>query len=249
MSFIKFLNNICLRMDNGDNGQDVNTISPIMTLPEEAMREIFNYLLFPTLYFSLRMVCKHIQTYVDHYLKIRGTSFFASCHLTCRKCLEREVIEITEMPRIGFNLLRSPASTIPWITSKLRNYEIIDDYRDRDRLLEMMFHAEKYPTGVCQLYMSEKSSTFRYDLESKMWERVLENCTPLKWLDHQETSHDFIQMVVSKIIPQHFERRSCQYFQSYPFALVIIINIGRNSKHSLQLFSYLLFSQGGRLTL
>ena len=102
-------------MDNGDKGQDGNTISPIMTLPEEAMREIFNYLSFQTLYFSLRLACKNMLTYVDHYLKIRETSFFASCHRTCRKCEGKEVIEITEIPKKGFIILRSPESTIPWV--------------------------------------------------------------------------------------------------------------------------------------
>ena len=52
-------------MDNADNGQDENNITPIMTLPEEAMHEIFNYQTFQTLYFSLRTVCKNIQTYVE----------------------------------------------------------------------------------------------------------------------------------------------------------------------------------------
>ena len=208
-------------MDNDDTGQDENNISSILTLPEEAMREIFNYLSFETLYFSLRTVCKNIHTYVHDYLKIRETSFFASC----QRGLEKEVIEITEIPKKGFILLRSPESTIPWVTSKLQNNEIIDDRhrdeRDRDRLVEMVFHEEKYQSGVCQLHMSEKISTFRYDLENEMWERLLENCTPLEWLDHKETSHEFIQMAVSEIITQEVERRSSRYTESYPFLLVI----------------------------
>ena len=66
-------------MDNNGKAQEGNNISPILTLPEETMREIFNYLSFETLHFSLRTVCKNIHTYVDDYLKIRETSFFASC--------------------------------------------------------------------------------------------------------------------------------------------------------------------------
>ena len=82
-------------MDNDDKSQDGINISPILTLPEETMREIFIYLSFETLHFSLRTVCKNIHTYVDDYLHIRGTSFF----VTCQRGLKKEVIEITEMPK------------------------------------------------------------------------------------------------------------------------------------------------------
>ena len=214
-------------MDSGVKVQDGNNISPIMILPEEAMREIYNYLSFQTLYFSLRMVCKNIQTYVDDYLKVRGTSFFVSC----QRGLGKELIEITKTPKTGFILLRSPASTIPWVTCQLQNNKILDEHPDQDRLLDIVFYAEKYQTGVCHLYISERSSTFRYYLKSEMWGIVLENRTPLKWLEHKGTSHEFVQILVSKINPYHFQFRSAQYTHGYPFVLVMstdkILRVGK----------------------
>ena len=81
-------------MDGSDKCQDENDISPIMTLPEETMRKIFNFLSFETLFFSLRRVCKNIQAYVDRYLKIRGTSFL----IGYQEGSEKEVIEIMQDP-------------------------------------------------------------------------------------------------------------------------------------------------------
>ena len=107
------LKNSSLQMDDGEKLQDGENISPIMKLPEEAMREVFNNMSFQTLYFSLRRVCKDIQSYVDNYLKVRGgTSFFVGC----RNGSEKEVIEITEKPKKGFIILRTPATSIPWVT-------------------------------------------------------------------------------------------------------------------------------------
>ena len=85
-------------MDIGDKCQDRNNISPIMTHPEELMREIFNYLSFETLFFSLRRVCKNIQTYVDRYLKVRGTSFLVGYQEDSKK----QVIEIIKKLKEGF---------------------------------------------------------------------------------------------------------------------------------------------------
>ena len=120
-------------MDNGDKGQDGENISPIMTLPEDAIREIFNYLSFQTLYFSLRTVCKNIQIYVDNYLKVRkGISLFVGC----QKGSEKEVIEITELRNKGFIIIRTPASSIPWVTSILQNNKFFNE--GLDRLLDLI---------------------------------------------------------------------------------------------------------------
>ena len=101
-------------MDNGGRCLDGSDISLIMTLPEETMREIFNYLSFETLYFSLRRVCKNIQIYVDRYLQVRGRSFLAGC----QEGSEKEVIEIIKKPKEGYITLRVPGSCITWDTSQ-----------------------------------------------------------------------------------------------------------------------------------
>ena len=111
MSFVlEFLNNICLKMDIGSKRLDGSDISLIMKLPEETAREIFNYLSFETLYFSLRRVCKNIQIYVDRYLQVRGRSFLAGC----QEGSEKEVIEIIKKPKEGYITLRVPGSCITW---------------------------------------------------------------------------------------------------------------------------------------
>ena len=89
-------------MDSGDKCQDGNKVSTIMILPEETMCEIFNYLSFETLYFSLRNVCKNLQIYVDHYLKERGTTYLVGGQVGSKK----QVIEIIEKPKEGFITLR-----------------------------------------------------------------------------------------------------------------------------------------------
>lgn len=200
-------------MDNGDKAQDWNNISPIMTLPEEVMHEIFDWMSFQTLYFPLRTVCKNIQTYVDNYLEIRGMSFF----FACQKGLEKEVIEIKELPKKGFIIARTPASTIPWIASVLQNNEFLNV--DLDRLLDMVFYAEMYRTSVCFIYKSEKRFIFRYDLESEKWDKFSDNGTKVNCLDHNETSHVFIKRIVSKIIPYHFVTQGYGYGH-YPFVQV-----------------------------
>ena len=203
-------------MDNGDKSPDGNNISPMMTLPEDVMREIFDYLSLETLYFTLRMVNKNINIYVCDYLKVRGSSFFVSCP----KGLEKEVIEITEIPKKGLVLLPTPASTIPWVASKLQNNEILDGHRDLNRLTNMVLYAAKYRTAFCSIYNSEKCLTFNYDIESEMWEKVLENCTPLKCLDNKGTSYEFVQLIISKIIPHCSEIHSNHIYGCYPFVHV-----------------------------
>ena len=185
-------------MDN-DKCQDGNNISPIMTLPEETMRKIFNYLSFETLFFSLRRVCKNIQTYVDRYLKVRGTSLL----IGYQEGTEKEVIEIMKDPedRLGdYISLRAPESSIPWVTStsKLNNGVRLDDYRDRR--IDTGFYTATHEKGVRYIYKSEKNLIIRYDLENEVWERLLENCT-VKYLDSYETSHEFIPRLVSDLIP------------------------------------------------
>ena len=205
-------------MDSGVKCQDGGNISPIMKLPEEAMREVFNNMSFQTLYFSLRRVCKNIQSYVDNYLKVRGgTSFFVGC----RNGSEKEVIESAEKPKKRFIILRTPATSIPWVTSKLQNIKILD--KDRyifDRYLHMLDYAAIYETGVCHIYKGEISITLRYDQERWKFERAMrrkfsDNQTPL----NNETSHDFIRRLVSEIIPHFFEIHS-YHDRYYPFVQV-----------------------------
>ena len=54
-----------------------------------------------------------------------------------------------------------------------------------------------------------------------MWEKVLENITPPRWLEQKETLHEFAQILASKIISYHIETRSSKYTVSYPFVLVM----------------------------
>ena len=202
-------------MDGGDDKcQDGNNISPIMTLPEETMRKIFNYLSFETLFFSLRRVCKNIQAYVDRYLKVRGTSFL----IGYQEGSEKEVIEIIKKPKKGFGItLRAPASSIPWVTSNLYSEVRLDDYRDRQ--IDTVFHTATHEKGVRYIYKSEKNLIIRYDLENEAWEKLLENCQAMKCLDHYETSHEFIPRLVPDLIPYVFKIDSYSHNQ-HPFLQV-----------------------------
>ena len=47
----------------------------LIKLPEEIIREIFGYLSFETLYFTLRKVCKKMKCYVDHFTDVGGVFF------------------------------------------------------------------------------------------------------------------------------------------------------------------------------
>ena len=208
-------------MDSGDKDQDGNNISPIMTLPEEAMREIFNNLSFQTLYFSLRTVCKNIKTYVDRYLKSRKTYFFFGC----KKGSEKEVIEISELPANGYFILRMPASSIPWVTRILQNSKILDKhvYTLLFRAHHAANHAANQTKNACHIYKSEISLTFRNDQGCDIWEKLLETCTTTHTIsqmkNHYKTSHESIQRLVSEIIPYH-----CEFFNyafgHYPFVQV-----------------------------
>ena len=200
-------------MDNGDKGQDGENVSPIMTLPEDAIREIFNYLSFQTLYFSLRTVCKNIQIYVDNYLKVRkGISLFVGC----QKGSEKEVIEITELRNKGFIIIRTPASSIPWVTSILQNNKFFNE--GLDRLLDLVLYKALYQMSVCFINESDKKLLFRYFLKSKKLEKFSINGTKLEWLDPNETSYAFLQRLVSRIIPYQFETQ-CYGNGHYPFVL------------------------------
>ena len=156
-------------MDIRDKCQDGNKISTIMTLPEETMCEIFNYLSFETLYFSLRNVCKNLQIYVDHYLKLRGSSFLVGG----QEGLETEVIEIIKQPGNGLIILRTPLSSTSFITSKLQHNASLDKHPAR--LIDKVLYAAMRESGVCYIYKNEvfesqKGLIYRYDLESDKWE-------------------------------------------------------------------------------
>ena len=84
----------------------------------------------------------------------------------------------------------------------------------------MVLYAAKYRTAFCCIYNSEKCLTFNYDIESEMWEKVLENCTPLKCLDNKGTSYEFLQLIISKIIPHCSEIHSNHIYGCYPFVYV-----------------------------
>ena len=86
-------------MESGDKCPDGSNIFSIIRLPEEILREIFDYLSFETLYFALRKVCKKIQTYVDRYVDFAGTSFL----FVCKEGSEDKVIEIIELPKKGID--------------------------------------------------------------------------------------------------------------------------------------------------
>ena len=86
----------------------------------------------------------------------------------------------------------------------------------------MVVHAEKNQLYF-HVYISEANSNFRYDLKSEKWEHVLENITPFKWFEHKETSYEFVQILVSQIIPYHFKtlEQNSKCTHSYPFVLVL----------------------------
>ena len=209
-------------MDNGDKCLDENEISLIMTLPEETMRNIFNYLSFETLYFSLRRVCKNVQTYVDRYLDVRGTSFL----IGCQEGSEKEVIEIIKKPKEGSISLRVPVSCIAGDTSNCQNNKIVRAHRDGQ--IDMIFYANMYETSICKVYKSKKGLVFRYDLESEKWKKLLEKCGTVKCLDPKETSQDFIQGLLSDISPYHFEIHSYGR-DHYPFK----VSIKSKAKHKI----------------
>ena len=195
-------------MDIRDKCQDGNKISTIMTLPEETMCEIFNYLSFETLYFSLRNVCKNLQIYVDHYLKLRGSSFLVGG----QEGLETEVIEIIKQPGNGLIILRTPLSSNSFITSKLQHNASLDKHPAR--LIDKVLYAAMRESGVCYIYKN-KDLIYRYDLESDKWEKIFEDSTALRCLYHIELSHECIATVVLEDFPYYFENDSYGYY-NYP---------------------------------
>ena len=196
-------------MDSGNRGQDRNSISPIMMLPEETMIEIFHCLSFETLHFPLRKVCKKIQALVDRYLNVRGTFFLVGR----QECWGRELIEIMKKPKKGFIILRAPVSSVPCSTSTLPYNKTLDGYGDR-RINKVLFAAMR-ETGVCYIYKSEKGLIYRYDLESEKWEKILKTSSTLKCSDHEEPKHECIQRLVSEDFTYYFENYSYGHF-NYP---------------------------------
>ena len=65
------------------------------------------------------------------------------------------------------------------------------------------------------MYKSEKGLIYRYDLDSDKWEKILENSSTLKCLDHDEPSHECIQRLVSDDFPHYFENHSYGHY-NYP---------------------------------
>ena len=60
---------------------------------------------------------------------------------------------------------------------------------------------------------------YRYDLDSDKWEKILENSSTLKCLDHDEPSHECIQRLVSDDFPHYFENHSYGHY-NYPFVQI-----------------------------
>ena len=195
-------------MESRDGYQEGKNIPLIMTLPEETMRNIFNYLSFETLYFSLRKVCKNIQTYVDHYLKVRGTTFLVGGQEDSKK----HVIEIIKKPGKGFIIIRTPVSTISFVTN-LQYNQSLDKYPCRR--IDKVLHAAIGETDVCYMYKGN-GLIYRYDLESDKWEKISENCRILRCLDHKQLSHECIQRLVSEDFPYYFEHDGFCHC-NYPF--------------------------------
>ena len=180
------------------------------------MCEIFNYLSFETLYFSLRKVCMNIQTYVNRYLNVRGTSFLVDG----QKGSEKQVIEIIQKPGKGLIIFRTLLSSTPCVTSKLLFNESFDEHRDRR--IDKVLYAAIRESQVCYKYKS-KGVTYGYDLESDKWKNFLENFTTLRCLDHDELSHECIQSIVSEDFPYYFEYDNYGHF-NYPIVQVKAID-------------------------
>lgn len=194
-------------MDSGDGYEDGNSIPPILTIPEETMRDIFDYLSFETLYFSLRKVCKNIQTYVDHNLKVRGTTFLVGG----QEGSEKEVIEIVKKPGKGFIIIRTPVSTLSCVNSNRQYHKSLDEHPCRR--IDKVLYGAMLKTGVCYMYKGN-GLIYRYDLESDKWEKILENCRALRCLDDKILSQECIQKLVSEDFPYYFEHdgfRHCNY--------------------------------------
>ena len=85
--------------------------------------------------------------------------------------------------------------------------------------MDMALYAAIGETGVWHTSICKKGLIYRYDQETKSWKNVFVNCTPLKRLDHNATSHGFIQRLVSEINPCYLEKPSYQD-SYYPFVQV-----------------------------
>ena len=192
-------------MDSDEICQDGNKIPPIMALPEETMREIFNYLSIETLYISLRQVCKNIQTYVDRYLKARASSFLFGE----KGGTEKEVIKVIKEPKKGLIILRGPVSSNSGISSKIQNNQSLNDYLIRR--IDKMFYAEVRATGIYKMYKGT-GLICRYDLESNKWEKLSGNCIILRCLDHNKSSHECIHRLVSEDFPYYSENDSYGHY-------------------------------------
>ena len=188
--FFEFLDNTCVEMESADRCPDGSDIFSIIRLPEEIIREIFDYLSFETLYFAVRKVCKKIQTYVDRYIDFAGTSFL----FLCKEGSEDKVIEMIQLPKKGSIVLRKPVLSFPCLFPRpsINAYRLNDEITletPGDRRIQKMFYEAMGEIIICYIYKSQKGLFYRYDLESKNWERFLESCTTQECLDYDESSH------------------------------------------------------------
>ena len=91
----------------------------LIKLPEEIIREIFSYLSFETLYFTLRKVCKKMKCYVDHFIDVEGI-FFLEGHRRGR-IQHSEVIYIIQTKNKQFKVFWRPVSFVPWSPVYFKN--------------------------------------------------------------------------------------------------------------------------------
>ena len=221
-------------MDRGDRCQVGDSICPIMMVPEKTMRKIFRYLPFETLHFSLRNVCKKIQTYVDRYTKVGRAAFLVGR----QEGSEYPEIEINQLPKKGFIILQKPLLSFPCECSILQNSTILDKYGDRrgsilqndisldlhgDRRIDKVVYGAKGETVVCYIYKSLKGWTYRFDLENDTWENIMENFTSLKFFEPvhvwNESTHRYNPKLESEDLTHHFGNHIICY-KNFPFLLL-----------------------------
>ena len=110
-------------------------------------------------------MCKKIQTCVDRYIKVGGTAFLFG-H---QEGSESNVIEMIQLPKKGFVILRKPLLSFS-CGNITRSYYLHDNkslVKHGDRRIQKMVYEAMQEIIVCYIYKSQKGLIYRYDLQKE----------------------------------------------------------------------------------
>ena len=127
----------------------------MITLPEEIIHEIFNYLSFETLHFHLSKVCIQMKHFVDHYTAVGGLFILASRRN--RNCQNNQLVDVIQIKnktfRINWKTVPSPPNE--------SNHQESDTKRFRPLQYEEYYYFRTGDTIFCANYQRNKFLLYR----------------------------------------------------------------------------------------